>query len=161
MNEGQSIRFPTRKKNRLPHFDYSSCNYYFLTLCTKNQKCLFGRPNELNWAGAIVQEHVEKLQTYYHGVAVDKYTVMPNHVHLIIRHEGKIDPDIPQIIALLKTGVTKEIRRNHPKMEIWQRSFHDHIIRDQQSYEKIWLYIDANPQNWEKDCFFIPKTEKE
>ena len=158
MKNEQPDIFPKRKRNRLPKYDYSTCNYYFLTLCTKDHKCIFGDPGSLNGTGSVVRDHIRKIGSYHDGITVDKFTVMPNHVHMILRHEGKIRTDIPQIVALFKTGVTKQIRQIYPDMEIWQRSFHDHIIRDQRSYEKIWLYIDSNPQNWSKDCFF-PKVE--
>ena len=127
-------------------------------MCTKDHKCIFGDPQALNLIGSVVQAHIVKLPSYYRGVTVDKFAVMPNHVHMIVRHEGKGDPDISQIVASFKTGVTKQVREKFPDMEIWQRSFHDHIIRDRSGYEKIWLYIDSNPQNWSKDCFF-PKVE--
>jgi len=152
--------YPVRKPNRLPNYDYSTYNYYFITICSKEKRCIFGKPDRLGHIGNVVRKHILQLSSYYHGVIVDKYTVMPNHVHLIIRHEGKGDPAIPQIINLLKTGITKEVRIRYPDITVWQRSFHDHIIRNRQSYEKIWLYIDANPQNWEKDCFFMPKMEE-
>ena len=155
MKDERINRFPERKRNRLLNYDYSSCNYYFLTICSKNNKCIFGKPGDLNHFGSIVQSHIIKLQSYYNGITVDKFVVMPNHVHLIIRHDGKDDPDIPQIMALFKTGVTKEIRKSNPGMNVWQRSYHDHIIRSQSSYEKIWLYIHSNPQNWSKDRFYI------
>ena len=38
---------------------------------------------------------------------------------------------------------------------IWQRSFHDHIIRDEYDYRKIWEYVDSNAQKWNEDCFFV------
>jgi len=152
--------YPVRKSNRLPNYDHSAYNYYFITICSNENKCIFGEPDRLNWIGNVVKEHILRLSSYYHSVTVDKFSVMPNHVHLIICHEGKDDPAIPQIINLLKTGITKEVRIRYPDISVWQRSFHDHIIRNQKSYEKIWLYIDANPQNWEKDCFFMPKMEE-
>ena len=43
------------------------------------------------------------------------------------------------------------------KTEIWQPSFHDHIIRDKEDYDKIWEYIDTNPLKWELDCFYGSK----
>ena len=158
--KGNGHMYPVRKSNRLPNYDYSTCNYYFITICSKDKRCIFGKPDHLNWIGNVVREHILRLSSYYHGVTVDKYTVMPNHVHLIIFHEGKDDPGIPQIINLFKTSITKEVRAKYPDIVLWQRSFHDHIIRNRQSYEKIWLYIEANPQNWEKDCFYLPKMKE-
>jgi len=37
---------------------------------------------------------------------------------------------------------------------IWQKLFHDHVIRSERDYQQIWLYIQSNPDNWEKDCFY-------
>jgi REP element-mobilizing transposase RayT len=105
----------------------------------------------------IVEKHLQKLPEYYNNVIVDKYVVMPNHMHMILILNGENCPSVPQIIGQFKTGVTKEIRRIYPDTDVWQRSFHDHIIRNQKSYEKIWLYIEGNPQNWEKDCFFMDR----
>lgn len=45
--------------------------------------------------------------------------------------------------------VTKEIGKS-----IWQRSYHDHIIRGEKDYQKIWEYIETNPLKWELDCFY-------
>ena len=81
---------------------------------------------------------------------------MPNHIHLIlVLKNGSEKPNINQIIGQFKSGVSREIHNVISDIEIWQRSFHDHIIRNQNSYEKIWLYIDSNPVNWSKDCFFV------
>ena len=51
-------------------------------------------------------------------------------------------------------NVSKRVHRTHPDMKVWQRSFHDHIIRDEQDYILIWEYIDNNPVKWEEDCFY-------
>ena len=146
--------FYSRKATRIPAYDYSSCNYYFITICTHGKKCIFGKPNALNIFGQITDKHVLQLPSYYQGVSVDKYVVMPNHVHMIIVMSGTDNPPVTQVVGQLKTGITKEIRRNHPDMDVWQRSFHDHIIRSQTDYERIWMYIENNPIRWEEDCFY-------
>lgn len=56
-------------------------------------------------------------------------------------------PTVSNIVQQLKSCVTKHL--HHP---IWQKSFHDHVIRTQTDYETIWLYIDSNPQTWQTDC---------
>ena len=144
-----------RKSARIPNYDYSGNNYYFITICTYHRQCIFGNPNQLNWLGQIVERHILNIPSHYEGVRIDKFVVMPNHIHLIIALEnGEKNPDIRYLVALLKTGITKEIRNMKPGMEVWQRSFHDHIIRNQKSFEKIWLYIEDNPRKWEQDCFY-------
>ena len=153
------MTFYTRKATRIPNYDYSSCNYYFLTICTHNRRCIFGEPAALNVFGKIAEEQMQRIAAHYDGVYVDKYVVMPNHVHLILKIE---DTDhnfnVSQIIAQYKSGVSRQIRQIDSEMQIWQRSFHDHIIRNQKSYESIWNYIDGNPQCWEKDCFYVDQS---
>ena len=155
------MTYYSRKSPRIPNYDYSNQNYYFITICTHNRKCIFGNPNHLNDLGKIVKRHIDNISSFYYGVLIDKYVVMPNHIHMIICVSGDGNPDVSQIVGQFKIGVTKEIRQNNPNMEIWQRSYHDHIIRNQKSYENIWLYIDGNPQCWDKDCFYIePNVER-
>ena len=152
------MKFPKRKSPRLPKYDYASDNYYFVTICTHNKKCIFGKPQELSRYGKIVEQHILALSDHFNGVHIDQYVVMPNHIHLIIvlgcNPHNRCDVSLETVIGLLKSGITRQIHKEEPEEKIWQRSFHDHIIRNQKSYEKIWLYIESNPQNWEKDCFY-------
>ena len=78
---------------------------------------------------------------------------MPNHIHLIIKKQtgGRRDPplQIYNIIGDLKSFTTHKYGE-----KFWQRSFHDHIIRDEKDYLKIWNYIETNPQKWREDCFY-------
>ena len=144
-----------RKSPRIPNYDYSTPNYYFITICTHEKKCIFGLQNDLTGIGKIVDQHICNIQSYYEHVFVDKYVVMPNHVHLIlVLNDGKNGVDVPLIIGQFKRGITKKIHRIDPEMKVWQRSFHDHIIRNQAGYEKIWMYIENNPEKWEEDCFY-------
>ena len=150
------MAFYCRKPTRIPGYDYSKCNYYFITICTNEKECIFGSPRNLHAFGNIVKEHIEEMESHYTSVKVDKFVVMPNHVHMImILEAADSNPSISSIIALFKTGVTKQIRLQRPDIKVWQRSFHDHIIRNQNSYEKIWNYIDNNPLKWEEDCFYV------
>ena len=79
---------------------------------------------------------------------------MPNHIHMIIFLHGTMKASYPtkniaSVVRSFKTMVTNEIG-----IPIWQRSYHDHIIRDEKDYIKIWKYIDTNPERWEEDCFY-------
>lgn len=148
------MTFYSRKSARIPNFDYSSCNYYFVTICTGNRRCIFGSPNILNRYGKIAEEEILKIPSHYEGVIIDKYVVMPNHVHMIVILENG-NYNLNQIIAQYKSGVTRWIRKCMPDVAVWQRSYHDHVIRNQAAYEKIWLYIEANPKNWDQDCFYL------
>ena len=48
--------------------------------------------------------------------------------------------------------ICNKLDNKHPK--IFQISFHDHIIRGEKDYRKIWEYIDTNVNRWENDCFY-------
>jgi len=146
-------RFPSRKNPRLKNFDYSSPNYYFITICTWNKACIFGKPNELSPWGTVAEAVMRGIEQHFSNVRVDKYVIMPNHVHMILVLEGT-NAGISQIVGQYKSSVTRKIRQRAPQQGVWQTSFHDHVIRNQKDYERIWLYIESNPQNWSKDCFF-------
>lgn len=146
-------RFPNRKYPRLKEYDYSKKNFYFITICTDQKKCIFGKPTELNQIGKIAEITLKNLQKHFTNIRIDKYVIMPNHVHVIIEviADGS---NLVNVIGSFKSAVTKEIHKIQPDLVVWQRSFHDHIIRNQKSYEEIWSYIDGNPLKWQDDCFY-------
>lgn len=146
--------YPVRKNPRLANFDYSSPNDYFVTICTHEKKCIFGTPGQLNPMRIIAEHGLSQVSDHYQSVKVDKFVVMPNHVHAIIVITGGT-ADVPNVIGQYKAFVTKEIHKINPNIRVWQTSFHDHVIRNQKSYEKIWEYIDGNPVKWNEDCFYI------
>ena len=60
-----------------------------------------------------------------------------------------VAPTLSRVIQQLKGCITKQIGKN-----IWQKSFHDHIIRDRDDYIRIAKYIQNNPKLWQHDCFY-------
>ena len=150
---------PARKPTRLPGYDYATQNYYFITVCTHQKSCIFGKPEQLNDNGMCVQACINTIEKVFKNIRVDNSVVMPNHIHLILA-AGENAPNINTVIGQLKSAVTKQIHKSKPDLQIWQRSFHDHIIRNQQSYEKIWNYVQYNALKWKEDCFY-PTQENE
>ena len=146
--------FHSRKSPRLAGYDYTTENYYFITICTKDKQCIFGAPGQLNEFGRIAKEQIEKIISYYKGVSVDSYIIMPNHLHAIIVLNGT-QKSISEIVGSYKAGVTREIRKTAPEMTVWQRSFHDHVIRNDAQYRKISEYVKYNDQKWADDCHYI------
>ena len=158
-----NMDLPKRKPTRLPRYDYSQNGYYFVTICTHNkQKILCDIVGEglcalpsiqLTPIGETVDKSIKYIDQNYQNVFVDKFVIMPNHVHLIIKigTGGRGDPPLQvyDIIGNLKSFTTHEYKNT-----LWQRSFHDHIIRDESDYTRIWNYIDLNPQKWKEDCFY-------
>ena len=120
--------------------------------------CIFGNPGKLNIYGEIARSDLQNMVYHFEHLELIKYVVMPNHIHAIIRigcdkDSGK-RPNLNTVVGLYKSGVTRKIREIHPDLVVWQRSFHDHVIRNQHGFDKIWTYIDNNPLKWEEDCFY-------
>jgi len=152
---------PKRKQNRLKGFDYSQNGAYFVTICAKMRAELFGRIDvgaascrpQLSEIGEIVESEIARLSIAYEGVSVECYTVMPNHVHMIIiifRRQNAA-PTISQMINQWKRAISIKAG-----FSPWQKSFHDHIIRSDDDFKRIEQYIYNNHANWESDCHFIP-----
>ena len=147
---------PKRKPIRIEEFDYSTPGAYFVTVCTANRERIFwsDRRGELcspaniplSEIGTIVENEIQKLNSVYDGVKVDKYCIMSDHIHFIISintgENGRTQfaPTISRVIKQFKGSITKQIGR-----PIWQKSFYDHGIRNQQDYDEIWEYIENNP----------------
>ena len=150
---GHEDRFPKRASPRMGWFDYATPGYYFITICTKEKRCFFGDPQTLNDAGRIAQQMLEEIPIHFQGVRVDKFVVMPNHIHAILILEDS-KTNLSDVVGQYKSAVTRNLRKAGWDQPIWQSSFHDHVIRDQMDYERIWTYIDANPIRWIDDCFY-------
>ena len=162
------MELPNRKLPRLSNYDYGSAGAYFITICTHQKEHLFGRiynnSMHLNDIGLIVNSEINKIESRYSNIKIDKYTIMPNHVHMIIFVDltERINPfptkacDIPNIIGKFKAGVTRAVGNafmHSDDNKIWQSSYHDHIIRNRDDYINIWKYIDTNVLRWDIDCF--------
>ena len=112
--------------------------------------------------GRVVDHRIRQMNAVYSEIRAEKYVIMPNHIHLLLtidrgvvvtsgtsRTPSPTNALIPRYVSTLKRMCNKVFGQN-----IWQRSFHDHVIREERDYQMIWQYIDANPALWEKDCFY-------
>jgi putative transposase len=156
---------------RLKDYDYSQPGGYFITICTKNRSCLFGAVESdrviLNQYGEIIQISWLALPEHYHNVQLDIFVIMPNHIHGIIfltdvgaglkpaPTDSPRDKQhgLPEIIRAFKTFSSRQINkiRNMPGSSVWQRSYYEHVIRRDESLEKIREYIGTNPLRWALD----------
>ena len=171
-----------RKRNRLLGYDYSQDNLYFVTSCVQDRICCFGEIQDgkmtLNQYGQIAQEQWEWLGNQYSYLILHAFVVMPDHIHGIIEinrdiagsGRGIIDiagsgrdltlqypskiKSLSELMGAYKTTTSKQIHLNGLKSFAWQRSFHDHIIRNEQAFEKISNYIENNPLKWKDDTFY-------
>ena len=170
---------PDRKRLRLVDYDYSTVGAYFITFCTHNRVHTLSRivgaihespALQLSGYGQIVERIIDTLPSHL-PVAVDRYVIMPNHIHLIlviteenmqraIRESPLRDRSIiSKTVGSIKMNASKAIRARFGAKDVWQRGYHDHIIRNAADYEAIATYIAENPARWESDRLYTTGYE--
>ena len=167
---------PKRKELRIKQHDYSSTGAYFVTICVKDRKPILSTLIQPVGVGALddpqsvaspgepqirltaIGRTAEKNLLFsgnIPGVRIDRYVIMPDHIHAIIfldseqyirRKDGSsraptpTNEMLPHIISTFKRFCNKEIGSN-----IFQRGYIEHIVRDKEDYETRASYISANP----------------
>jgi REP element-mobilizing transposase RayT len=164
-----------RRSIRLPGYVYAQAGWYFVTICTRERKCLFGDVEggtmRLNPDGQIVKELWEDLPNHFQYLTLEQFTLMPNHLHgilIIAEHRrgtacraptrseafGKPVPgSLPTIILSFKSAAPKSINhiRSSPSALVWQRNYYEHVIRNEKTLNRIRQYIIDNPAKWGED----------
>jgi putative transposase len=153
-------QYPARKRARLSTFNYSNGGYYFVTICAHERKCLFGEiidgvmlPNS---CGQMVTSVWMEIPQRFNQAILDSFIVMPNHIHGILVLETGLS--LSRVIQVFKSICTNEYIRGVQKQRwekfdqsIWQKSFYDHVIRNDQDLLRIQEYIVNNPLQWAMD----------
>ena len=146
---------PSRKQNRLKDYDYSQEGAYFITICVKDRHEMLGtinvgancvRPVLLSEYGETVEREIAILSETYAAVDVVCHVVMPNHIHMIIvinnaeptSGRTQFAPTISRVVKQFKGSVTKKMG-----FSIWQKSFHNHIIRYEDDYLCIYTTLNT------------------
>lgn len=159
--------FKKRKEIRLKDYDYSLPGAYFVTICTEKRKNLFWKDREaaqgvlwsnvgancvrpqnlpLSNIGKVVMSELERWNRTYEAVCLSSYVIMPNHLHIMViisadeHGRTQFAPTLDRMVKQFKGAVTKKI-----KIPIWQKSFMEHIIRNNQDYKTKINYIYENP----------------
>ena len=172
-----------RRSIRLRGYDYSQVGGYFVTICSWQKECLFGdvikEENKLNELGIIVKECFENIPNRFRNTEVDRFVIMPNHIHVIIiisksvgksnvgaihelplQHEPSIQYRkqrrqmlLPKIMGWLKMNSAKAINqiRDTSGRSVWQRNYYERIIRNEKELNRIREYIWNNPLQWHLD----------
>lgn len=164
-----------RKSIRLLGYDYTQAGAYFVTIVTYQRDCLFGQIVDgeivLNDFGSIADECWCAIPEHFHNVELGAHIIMPNHAHgvIVIRDDGRgaallrpYDDNNPHkinvkpgslgaIVRSFKSAVSYRINKEHNATGIWQRNYHEHIIRNADEANRIHLYIESNPAQWDKD----------
>ena len=106
------------------------------------------RPEDvpLNHNGQIVDQAIKSIPEHYPTITVDRYVIMPNHIHLLLQIHGGADgrsliaPTISTVVRLMKSAASHEAG-----FALWQKGFYDHVIRSDADYLDCWQYIEGNP----------------
>jgi REP element-mobilizing transposase RayT len=165
---------PIRKKIRLTDYNYSQNGFYFITICSHEHKPILGHIEEDEM---ILNDYAEKLDSLLinmsdkqQNIILDKYVFMPNHIHmvLVVRNDDLSDIHETGIIEFVQEfkskavmiyikGVKEGLYEPFSK-KIWQRSYYDSIIRNKDTYDLIWNYIDNNPLKWSLDKYYYDNS---
>jgi len=162
-----------RRSIGLKEYNYSQPGAYFITICAHNKKPILGYVIDgnvhLNEIGKVVESEWLRTFNMRKNLKLDVYVIMPNHFHgIIIISNGRgtlqcaptneqfgkpVSNSIPNIIRLFKSTATKQINqiRQTPGMELWQRNYYEHVIRNEDEFNQVREYIINNPLQWQFD----------
>ena len=167
-----------RRDLRLKGYDYRQNGAYFVTICAHQRSCIFGAVRNgaiiLNARGRIAHAEWRRTERVRPNVQLDAFVVMPNHLHGILlvmedgaasatgakssaRAHGNAPGSLGQIIGHFKSIVTKRIRESvgSKSIPVWQRNYHERVIRSETDLQRIREYIIANPARWREDDYFV------
>ena len=121
------LDLPRRKPVRIENYDYSTPGTYFITVCTANRENIFWdvvgadiiRPQEipLSAAGKTVEQGILQMAEHYENVVVDKYCIMSDHIHLILRIKSDLGgqilsaPTVSTVVGSMKRWVSRQVGR--------------------------------------------------
>lgn len=110
---------------------------------------------ELSVLGKIAEQELFALQKRYGYVKIDKYVIMPTHIHVIVRLMENMAgasprPTVPEVIGAYKSLTTRRCNQalNTPGRKLFQTSFYDTVLRNEEAYQECWRYIEENPAKW-------------
>ncbi|TWU30933.1 Transposase IS200 like protein [Candidatus Brocadiaceae bacterium S225] len=170
-----------RRSIRLKGYDYSQAGAYFVTVCVQGRRCLLGNVDDngvvLSTIGAFVYQCLGQIPDRFETVELDEFVIMPNHVHAILifdvgarfivpykRGFDKSNPYIRNNPMLLNSDTLGKVMRSfkakatHMIRNVgncsyfqWQRNYYEHIVRNEDSLNRIREYIIHNPMRRQFD----------
>ncbi len=156
------MEFKDRKHPRLKDYDYSLPGYYYVTIhnekdapvlsAVQQQNKLCQAMTVLTPCGKIAEQQLLALEKRYPYVKIDKYVVMPSHIHVILQLlPGQCPrPGLIQIIQAYKSLTTRACNRQLQTVgrKQFQSSFYETVLRNERAYQECWRYIEENPIKW-------------
>ena len=154
-----------RKHPRLKQYDYSLPGYYYVTIHAVQDAPVFSLVNSgkipgeaevtLTETGGIIRSQLLDLEKRYFSVSVDKYVIMPTHIHVILQLAGETKgsgklPALPEVVGAFKSLATRTCNQvfSTPGRKLFQTSFYETVLRNETSYQECWRYMEGNPSRW-------------
>jgi putative transposase len=146
-------------------FDYSQEEIYFVTICSHEHKHIFGKITQIgdtnvfipSRIGELVEENYYMLPDRFPEFDLIHFSLLPNHLHFLTMKK-EIDhrsvKSLSDLVGAFKSLSDRAVRNEMPIIRMWQKSFHDHIIRDEEDFQTHWLYIEDNLNRWNRDEYF-------
>ena len=175
---GQRMNYPNRKTDRpgttrrvrKDGHDYSYPGFYFVTICTSNRQHLFGQIEndsiQYSPAGEMITAVIQSVGSKFETVSLDQYVVMPNHIHILVGLSVRMqdlagEDHLANVVKWIKNASVRRyslgVRQGGWRRyegDLWQKGYHDHIVRNESELDTIRRYIATNPESWEKDKFY-------
>jgi REP element-mobilizing transposase RayT len=177
MDNGHHQRKPLRIKN----YDYSQAGYYFVTICVQDRKKLLCEivGNDALVVPTPIGEKItncwDNISILNENINTDLFCIMPNHIHGIVVIENEFENSeiekkygfeiaerrgrrsLQGIIKDFKSVTTRHFNKmvdESLKNTLWQKSYYEHVIRDERELQNIREYINNNPLKWELDKYY-------
>lgn len=166
----KTTRPGTTRRVRMDGHDYAYPGYYFVTICTADRQRLLGQIEDglqsYSTAGMMLQDVIAESGSRFSTVTIDSQIVMPNHIHVLIGLAIRLDDEalaenLSDVVRWIKNashrryGIgVKQSGWQPYQGRLWQKGFHDHIVRGEKELETLRNYIATNVERWEEDTFY-------
>ena len=161
-DKGHFMDFRDRKHPRLRHYNYSLPGYYYVTIHTEKAAPSLSvirqvsASNEIQVVltpiGDLAKQELFALENRYPYVRIDKYVIMPTHIHVILQllTGERTRPGLTDIVCAYKSLTTRVCNQTLGVLskKLFQTSFYESVLRNEQAYQQCWKYIDENPAKW-------------
>ncbi|MEM8559882.1 MAG: transposase [Bacteroidota bacterium] len=155
---------PGRRSIRLPGYDYRRAGWYFVTVCALRRDGLDPHPFgevvggrvRLTERGRIIEASWQALATRYTFAALDAFVVMPDHMHGLLGIQDTVPLEarrpLGRLVGAFKTVAVNRIAGAEDVVAppVWQRGYHERIVRSDVAFANVRRYIVKNPARWSR-----------
>ncbi len=127
-----------REPNRLPSSNYFGFGAYLVTICAQNRERIFTAPDVVEPLICLLSEEMRQCSFDVHA-----YCFMPDHCHLLLSGLNS-NAHLSTAVRAFK-GASTALLRQFRFQHVWQKGFHDHVIRNAEDLAASMAYVLENP----------------